>query len=93
VNSVWPQIFTLPIQQCIESIELQFGEALLPVSFNAFKHGFAHLTSEKITRYQTAVLECKHEIEVITAQYKDNPHQLKIAATQKLRQLGAETNR
>ncbi len=91
MNAIWTNIFSPKIQECFDEFEYLVGESSLPVSFSFFLRTFFKPTDDKIAQYETAVLQCKQEIESIREKLEDDPEQVATQAKTKIAQLRAYT--
>lgn len=80
------------MQECFDEFEFQFGKAVLPISFSAFKVGFTNITTDKVVEYHNAVRLCKQQIAALQQQGTDQIS-FQIAARQRLKHLNEETLR
>jgi hypothetical protein len=93
VVRVWPVVFTQRLQTIIESFEILFGEAALPINFRSLNRTFSHLNEENVSQYQAAVLQCNEEINALQVLHKENVDELYRTGRRKLSELKASTER
>lgn len=91
MNLIWLKVFDEDVQRILDSFELQFGAAELPLSFRFLRRSFSNLTQTKIEAYKVAVQRCDNDIKNILQEEKEEPDRILEAALRRLHDLRDET--